>query len=207
MRTFPNTDSSVGNTVGPQSAAGGIQATTRGHAMKHDFGTHHTVSPGHGTEPAGGPARRRSETLRPRPSAGHGPVAGAGLHGMGGAPGQARPAGMAPAARGMGPAKRARPARRQERRAARPLISSGLYQLKCTHTIAFPVSSGGGEAQAMAAHRNAFPTPRGDGKSDPKGGVARLADVVARRLWCTHPKARRAPSRKPRNVVVGVQFS
>ncbi len=54
---------------------------------------------------------------------------------------------------------------------------SGLYQLKCTHTIAFPVSSAGGEAQAMAAHRQAFPTPRGDGKSDPKGGVARLPDV------------------------------
>ena len=71
---------------------------------------------------------------------------------------------------------------------------SGLYQLNCTHTIAFPVSSAGGEAQAMAAHRQAFPTPRGatggcppdtvcggrprdprgDGKSDPKGGVARL---------------------------------
>ncbi len=59
---------------------------------------------------------------------------------------------------------------------------SGLYQLKCTHTIAFPVSSVGGEAQAMRCHRKAFPTPRGDGKSDPKGGVARLPDGVARRL-------------------------
>ncbi len=59
----------------------------------------------------------------------------------------------------------------------------------------------------MAAHRQAFPTPRGSGKSDPKGGVARLPDVVARRLWCMHTKARRAPSRKPRNAVVGVQFS
>ncbi len=50
---------------------------------------------------------------------------------------------------------------------------SGLYQLNCTHTIAFPVSSAGGETPAMAAHRQAFPTPRGGGKSDPKGGVAR----------------------------------
>ena len=46
----------------------------------------------------------------------------------------------------------------------------------------------------MAAHRKAFPTPRGNGKSDPKGGVARLPDVVTRRLWCMHTKARRAPS-------------
>ena len=60
----------------------------------------------------------------------------------------------------------------------------------------------------MAAHRIAFLTPRGatggcppdtvcggrprdprgDGKSDPKGGVARSPDVVARRLWCTTPR-------------------
>ena len=79
----------------------------------------------------------------------------------------------------------------------------------------------------MAAHRIAFPTPRGatggcppdtvcggrprdprgSGKSDPKGGVARLPDVVARRLWCMYTKARRAPSRKPRNAVVWVHFS
>ncbi len=64
---------------------------------------------------------------------------------------------------------------------------SGLHQLNCIHTIAFPVSSAGGEAPAMRGHRQAFPTPRGDGKSDPKGGVARLPDVVARRLWCTTP--------------------
>ncbi len=29
------------------------------------------------------------------------------------------------------------------------------------HTIAFPVSSAGGDARAMRAHRQAFPTPRG----------------------------------------------
>ncbi len=86
-------------------------------------------------------------------------------------------------------------------------VPSGLYQLNCTPTIAFPVSSVGGEVPAMRGHRQAFPTPRGDGKSDPKGGVSRLPDVVARRLWCTHTAARRAPSRKPRNAVVGVQFS
>ncbi len=39
--------------------------------------------------------------------------------------------------------------------------SSGLYQLNCTPTIAFPVSPAGGEAQAMRDHRQAFPTPRG----------------------------------------------
>ena len=60
--------------------------------------------------------------------------------------------------------------------------TSGLYQLKCTHTIAVPVSSAGGEAQAMRGHRQAVPTPRGDRKSDPQGGVARPPDVVARRL-------------------------
>ncbi len=79
----------------------------------------------------------------------------------------------------------------------------------------------------MAAHRKAFPTPRGatggcppdsvcggrprdprgDGKSDPKGGVVRLPDVVAGRVWGLRPTARRAPSRKPRNAVVWAQFS
>ncbi len=67
-------------------------------------------------------------------------------------------------------------------------VSSGLHQLKCTHTIAFPVSPAGGEVQAMRGHRQAFPTPRGSGKRDPKGGVARLPDVVGRRLWCTTPR-------------------
>ncbi len=52
----------------------------------------------------------------------------------------------------------------------------------------------------------AFPTPRGYEKSDPKGGVVRLPDVVARRLWWVGTTAQCAPSRKPRNAVVGVQF-
>ncbi len=85
--------------------------------------------------------------------------------------------------------------------------ASGLYQLNCTPMIAFPVFSAGGEAPAMRGHRQAFPTPRGDGKSDPKGDVARLPDVVAGRVGWTHTTARRASSRKPRNAVVGVQFS
>ena len=64
----------------------------------------------------------------------------------------------------------------------------------------------------MAAHRKAFPTPRGATGGCPPGyeytGDAPAAPgVVARRLWCMHTKARRAPSRKPRNAVVGVQFS
>ena len=50
------------------------------------------------------------------------------------------------------------------------------------HTIAFPVPSAGGDARAMRGHRQAFPTPRGSGKRDPKGGLARPPDVVARRL-------------------------
>ena len=40
----------------------------------------------------------------------------------------------------------------------------------------------------MGAHRQEFPTPRGDGESDPEGGVARLSDVVARRLWWVAPR-------------------
>ena len=40
----------------------------------------------------------------------------------------------------------------------------------------------------MRAHRQVFPTPRGDGKSDPEGGAARLPDVVARRLWWVAPR-------------------
>ena len=35
------------------------------------------------------------------------------------------------------------------------------------HTIAFPISSAGGGAPAMPGHRQASPTPRGGGKSDP----------------------------------------
>ena len=88
---------------------------------------------------------------------------------------------------------------------------SGLYQLNCTHTIAFPVSSAGGEAQAMAAHRQAFPTPRGatggcppdtvcGGR--PRGPRRRRAPLVAH-----DTTARRTPSRKPRNAVVWAHFS
>ncbi len=44
----------------------------------------------------------------------------------------------------------------------------------------------------MAAHRKAFPTPRGDGKSDPKGGVARLPDVVAPLVMLQHHGATRS---------------
>ncbi len=69
MRTSPDTDSSFGNTLGPQSATGGIPATTQGHAMKHDFGTHHTASPSHGIWPAvdrRSGAQRRSGSDRRR---------------------------------------------------------------------------------------------------------------------------------------------
>ncbi len=89
---------------------------------------------------------------------------------------------------------------------ATPQAASGLYHLNCTPTIVFPVSSEGGEARAMLAHRQAFPTPRGNGKSDPKGGAQRLPDVVARRLWWVGTTAQRVPSRKPLGAVVGVQF-
>ncbi len=50
---------------------------------------------------------------------------------------------------------------------------SVLSQRFVHYTIAFPVSSAGGDARAMRGHRQAFPTPRGGGKSDPKGGLAR----------------------------------
>ena len=53
----------------------------------------------------------------------------------------------------------------------------------------------------MAAHRQAFPTPRGDGKGDPKGGACRLLDIVAHRLWWIGTTAQRAPRRKPAGVV------
>ena len=55
---------------------------------------------------------------------------------------------------------------------------SSLYHLICTPTIAFPVFSVEGQAQAMAAHRLVFTTPRGDGKSSPEGDAARFPDVV-----------------------------
>ena len=73
MRTVPNTGSSFGNTLGPQSATGGIPATTREHAMKNDFGTHHTVSPSHGIWPAvdrRSGAERRSKSDRRRATGG-----------------------------------------------------------------------------------------------------------------------------------------
>ncbi len=86
--------------------------------------------------------------------------------------------------------------------------TSGLYQLNCTHTIAFPVSSAGGEAQAMAPHRQAFPTPRGDGNSDPKGGVGggtgRPGGPAGGR---PPPRAGGPPRGTPPNAVVWAQFS
>ena len=53
----------------------------------------------------------------------------------------------------------------------------------------------------MPSHRQAFPTPRGDGKGDPEGGEARPPDVVAHRLWWVGTTARYAPNRKPRFAV------
>ena len=90
------------------------------------------------------------------------------------------------------------------------------------HTIAFPVSSAGGDAPAMRAHRQAFPTPRGSGKRDPKGGLARPPGATggcppgygmrgtpprppaSSRAACDASSIteRRAPSRKPRKTVV-----
>ena len=56
---------------------------------------------------------------------------------------------------------------------------SSLYHLICTPTIAFPVFSVEGQAQAMAAHRLVFTTPRGGGgKNGPEGDAARVPDVV-----------------------------
>ncbi len=50
---------------------------------------------------------------------------------------------------------------------------SVLSQRFVHYTIVFPVSPAGGDAPAMRGHRQALPTPRGGGKSDPKGGLAR----------------------------------
>ena len=59
----------------------------------------------------------------------------------------------------------------------------------------------------MLAHRQAFPdAPREREKRPEGGGNARLPDIVARRLWWIDTTAQRAPSRKPRIAVVGVQF-
>jgi len=60
--------------------------------------------------------------------------------------------------------------------------------------------------RAMRAHRQTLSTPRGDGKSDPEGGVARLPVVGAHPLWWIGTTAGRAPRRKPCNAVVGVQI-
>ena len=47
--------------------------------------------------------------------------------------------------------------------------------------------------------------PEGAGKATLSGAVQRLPEVVARRLWRLGATARRAPSRKPLNAVVGGQ--
>lgn len=60
---------------------------------------------------------------------------------------------------------------------------SGLYHLNYTPTINFPISSVGEDVRAMPQHRQAFSTPRGYGKIDPKGDGMRLPDVVLHRLW------------------------
>ncbi len=63
------------------------------------------------------------------------------------------------------------------------------------HTIAFPVSSAGGDTLAMRIHRQEFPTPRGSGKRDPKGG--RPSPPAALPGGCDGLRiaARRAPGR------------
>ena len=83
-------------------------------------------------------------------------------------------------------------------------MASTHFQNSVIRRIAYPVSSVGGGAQSMLSHRQALPTPRGDGISDPEGDLPRLPDVVARRLWCAYTKARHAPSRKPREAVLRV---
>ncbi len=74
-------------------------------------------------------------------------------------------------------------------------LPSGLYQLNYTHTIAFPVSSAGGEVQAMRGYRQAFPTPRGDGKCD-----RMVREIVQGSTWlrCMHTTPRARTARTPR---------
>ena len=61
--------------------------------------------------------------------------------------------------------------------------------------IAFPVSSAGGGVTAMPWHRRAFPTPRGGGKRDPKGGLARPPAALPGACDAPSITARRAPCR------------
>ena len=79
---------------------------------------------------------------------------------------------------------------------------SAPYHSSVARRIAFPVSSAGGDAKAMWAHRRAFPTPRGSGESDPSGGARRPPDIVARHLRCRSIAARLAPCRKPPSTVL-----
>ncbi len=89
------------------------------------------------------------------------------------------------------------PARRR-RSVDDPGASTHLHDF-AYHTIAFPVSSAGGDAPAMRGHRQGVPTPPGG----PPGGVPpatgmrgtppRPPDVVARRVCWAPSTARRPP--------------
>jgi hypothetical protein len=66
---------------------------------------------------------------------------------------------------------------------------SALNQTYDAHTIAFAASSAGGGAQAMRAHRQARPTPRGRDKRDPKGDLS--SPPASLRGACDAPASRR----------------
>ena len=83
---------------------------------------------------------------------------------------------------------------RQSRKSVRRDASTPLHD-STARRIAFPVSSAVGGVTAMPWHRRAFPTPRGDGKRDPQGGLARPPAALPGACDAPSITARRAPCR------------
>ena len=83
---------------------------------------------------------------------------------------------------------------RQARKSVQRDASTPLHD-STARRIAFPVSSAVGGVTAMPWHRRAFPTPRGGGKRDPKGGLARPPAALPGACDAPSITARRAPCR------------
>ena len=91
-----------------------------------------------------------------------------------------------------------------------PGTASTHFHNSLARGIAFPVSSPGLDAKAMLGHRRGSTTPRGRGKSDPKGGAAQPPAALP--TACDAPASRRggrltgdcaAPSHVPGNCESG----
>ena len=83
---------------------------------------------------------------------------------------------------------------RQARKSAPRDASTPLHD-STARRIALPVSSAVGGVTAMPWHRRAFPTPRGGGKRDPQGGLARPPAALPGACDASSITARRAPCR------------